>query len=114
MLHQLNIPHSPPMKDWIRNVLSIRQARRPAPVGQVPAVGTDIQRGELKMAVTHRISGELWDWLVLSGWRNLPVATDRRRGVRLPDEALKTLMDAAPQERNQVYARLLEQAQPQE
>ena len=66
MLHQLNNPHSPPMKDWIRNVLSIRQARRPAPVGQVPAVGTDIQRGELKMAVTHRISGELWDWLVLS------------------------------------------------
>ncbi len=108
-------PHqSPPMKDWIRNVLSIRQARRPAPVGQVPVVGTDIQRRELKMAVTHRIPGELWDWLVLSGWRNLPVATDRRRGMRLPDEALKTLMDADPQERNQVYARLLEQAQPQE
>ena len=71
------------MKDWIRNVLSIRQARRPAPVGQVPVVGTDIQRRELKMAVTHRIPGELWDWLVLSGWRNLPVATDRRRGMRM-------------------------------
>lgn len=113
MLHPINTP-PPPMKDWIRNVFSIRQARRPAPVGQVPAVGTDIQREALKMAVTHRISGELWDWLVLSGWRNLPVATDRRRGMRLPDEALKTLMDAAPQERNQVYARLLEQAQPPE
>ena len=101
------------MKDWIRNVLSIRQARRPAPVGQVPVGGTSIRRGALKVAVTHRISGELWDWLVLSSWRNLPVATDRRRGMRLPDEALKTLMDADPQERNQVYARLLEQAEPQ-
>jgi len=102
------------MKDWLRTALSIRQPRRPAPVGPLPAVGSDILRGSLKMAVTHPIADELWDWLVLSGWRNLPVETDRRRGMRLPDEALKTLMDADPQERNQVYARLLEQAQPQE
>lgn len=112
MLPPASHPVGLPMKDWIRNVLSIRQTRRPAPVGRVPAVGADIQRGTLKMAVTHQISEELWDWLVLSGWRNLPVETDRRRGMRLPGEALKTLVDADPQERNQVYARLLEQALP--
>ena len=102
------------MKDWIRNVLSIRQARRPAPVGQVPAVGTDIQRGALKMAVTHRISGELWDWLVLSGWRNLPVKVDRRKGLRAPEGALRDLITANPLERNRAHSRILEQAEPEE
>ncbi|PJI99329.1 hypothetical protein CLU85_4173 [Acidovorax sp. 69] len=102
------------MKDLIRTIFSIRQDRRPAPVGHLPPVGTVILRGELKMVVTHLVPGELWDWLVLSGWRNMPVKTDRRKGMRLPDEALKTLIDAEPHERNQVHARLLEQALPQE
>lgn len=102
------------MKDWIRNALSIRQPRRPAPVGSLPAVGLFIARGPTKMRVTHPVSAELWDWLVLSGWRNMPVKTDRRKGMLLPDGALKALMDADPGERNQAHARILELAQPEE
>ena len=41
------------MKDWIRNALSIRQPRRPAPVGSLPPVGALILRGPVKMLVTH-------------------------------------------------------------
>lgn len=102
------------MKDLIRTIFSIRQDRRPVPVGHLPVAGAVILRGALKMLVTQPVPSELWDWLVLSGWRNMPVKTDRRKGMRLPDEALKTLIDADPQERNQVYMRILEQAQPEE
>lgn len=102
------------MKDLIRTILSIRQKRRPAPVGPLPVVGTVVLRGQVKMAVTHSVSGDLWDWLVLSGWRNMPVKTDRRKGMRLPEGALKALIDADPQHRNQIHARILEQAEPEE
>lgn len=103
----------PPMKDLLRTLFSIRKDRRPAPVGPLPPVGALILRGALKMAVTQPVPRDLWDWLVLSGWRNMPVKTDRRKGMRLPDEALKALIDAAPQQRNQVHARILELAQPE-
>ncbi|KRD16626.1 MULTISPECIES: hypothetical protein [Acidovorax] len=102
------------MKDMFRTLLSIRQKRRPAPVGPLPAVGTVILRGEVKMAITHPVPRELWDWLVLSGWRNLPVKNDRRKGQRVPEGALKELIDTDPQERNQAHSRILEQAQPED
>ncbi len=102
-----------PPKDWIRNALSIRQPRRPAPVGSLPPVGALILRGPVKMLVTHPLPAELWDWLVLSGWRNMPVKDDRRKGMLLPEGALKALIDADPAERNQVHARILELAEPE-
>ena len=101
------------MKDWIRNALSIRQPRRPAPVGSLPPVGALIMRGPVKMLVTHPLPAELWDCLVLSGWRNMPVKEDRRKGMQLPEGALKALIDADPAERNQVHARILERAEPE-
>ena len=101
------------MKDMFRTLLSIRQKRKPAPVGPLPAVGTVILRGQVKMAVTHPLPRELWDWLVLSGWRNLPVKDDRRKGLLAPTDALKTLLEADPQQRNHAHDRILEQAQPE-
>jgi len=102
------------MKDLIRTIFSIRQKRRPAPVGPLPALGATIVRDQVKMSVTHPISSELWDWLVLSGWRNMPVKTDRRKGMRLPDSALRTLIDAPVAERNQTHTLILELAEPEE
>ena len=102
------------MKDMFRTLLSIRQKRKPAHVGPLPAVGTVILRGQVKMAVTHPLPRELWDWLVLSGWRNLPVKNDRRKGLRLPEGALKELIDTPSQERNHAHSRILEQAQPED
>lgn len=98
------------MKDLFRNLLSIRQKRRPAPVGSVPAVGVSIIRGDVKLNVTEPISRDLWSWMVLSGWRNVPVKNDRRQYTQLPDSLLKQLVDAAPTERDAVHARILAQA----
>ena len=50
---------------------------------------------------------------MLSGWRNMPVKEDRRKGMQLPEGALKALIDADPAERNQVHARILELAEPE-
>ena len=98
------------MKNLIRNLLSIRQKRKPAPVGPLPQVGADLIRGTVKMKVTHPVPRELWDWLVLSGWRNVPVKNDRRSYQWLPDAALKELLEADPAQRNQVHARVLAQS----
>ena len=102
------------MKDWIRTALSIRKKRRPAPIGSLPPLGATILRGPVKMAVTQEMPADLWDWLVLSGWRNLPVKVDRRKGLRAPQDALRQLMACPPQERNRVHSRILEQARPEE
>ena len=101
------------MKDWIRTALSIRKKRRAPPVGGLPPVGATIVRGPVKMTVTQEITPELWDWLVLSGWRNLPVKVDRRKGMRAPQSALRELARVTPQERERVHARLLELAKPE-
>ena len=98
------------MKDLIRNLLSIRQKRKTAPVGPLPQVGAALIRGTVKMKVTHPVPRELWDWLVLSGWRNVPVKNDRRSYQWLPDAALKELLEADPAQRNQVHARVLAQS----
>lgn len=100
------------MKDLFRTLLSIRQKRRPPPVGPLPPVGTIIIRGPVKMAITQPVSRELWEWLVLSGWRTLPVKKDRRQGLMAPEGALQELIDADPQERNRAHARILEQSRP--
>lgn len=102
------------MKDLLRTLFSIRQQRKPAPVGTLPQVGTVIIRGEVKMLINQPVPRELWDWLVLSGWRNLPVKTDRRKALIAPPGALKELIDADPQERNRAHSRILEQAQPED
>ena len=101
------------MKDLFRNLLSIRQKRRTPPVGPLPPVGSFIQRGAVKMEITEPVPRELWDWLVLSGWRNLPVKTDRRQTLRAPQGALRQLIEADPQERNRAHGRILDQAQAQ-
>ena len=98
------------MKDLFRTLLSIRQKRQPPPVGPLPPVGATIIRGQVKMPITQPVPRELWDWLVLSGWRNMPVKKDRRQGLTVPEGALQQLIDADPQERNRAHARILEQA----
>ena len=117
MLHSLASPlsqHEPLMKDLFRNLLSIRQKRRTPPVGPLPAVGSVIQRGPVKMAITEPVPRDLWEWLVLSGWRNLPVKTDRRKGLQAPQGALKALIAADPQERDRTHSRMLEEARPED
>lgn len=73
-------------------------------------VGSSIIRGQVKMSVTHPIEPDLWNWLVLSGWRSVPVKHDRRQCMVLPKSALKELMSADIQERDATHAHLLGKA----
>lgn len=98
------------MKNFIRNALSIRKKRNAPPVGGKPAVGSFIILGQTKMEVTHPLTQDLWSWMVLSGWRNVPVKEDRRQCIMLPQNALAQLIQATPTERDACHARLLEVA----
>jgi hypothetical protein len=98
------------MKDLIRTVFSIRQKRRSPPAGPVPPMGSLLIRGEIRMIVNQNIPRELWSWMLLSGWRGIPVKKDRRKARDLPPGALLELISAHPTERNTVHARILAQA----
>lgn len=98
------------MKDLLRTVFSIRQQRRSPPAGPVPPEGAFIIRKDVKMAINQPIPRDLWNWMVLSGWRTIPVKTDRRKSMELPAGALLALISAHPTERDAVHARVLAQA----
>lgn len=98
------------MKDLLRNVFSIRQKRRAPPAGPVPPEGAFVIYKDVKMAVNQTIPRDLWNWMVLSGWRTIPVKKDRRKSKELPAGALLQLISAHPAERDAVHARILAQA----
>ncbi|GAB2529948.1 MULTISPECIES: hypothetical protein [unclassified Simplicispira] len=100
------------MKDKLRTLFSIRTKRQAPPVGPLPPVGSSIMCRGLKMQITHPMPRELWDWMVLSGWRNVPVANDRRQSIELPARTMKELLDAAPSEREALHARILRTTTP--
>jgi hypothetical protein len=60
--------------------------------------------------VNQNIPRELWSWMLLSGWRAIPVKKDRRKARDLPPGALLELISAHPTERNTVQAGVLAQA----
>lgn len=101
------------MKDLLRTVFSIRQQRRAPPAGPVPPEGAFIIRKDVKMAINQPIPRDLWNWMVLSGWRTIPVKKDRRKCMELPAGALLELISAHPTERDMVHARILPQAREQ-
>ena len=59
------------------------------------------------MQVTEPLSQDLWDWLLLSGWRANNFKGDRRSYVKLPANTLRTLMSADQNERERLHADLL-------
>lgn len=98
------------MKDKLRTLFSIRTKRQTPPVGPLPQVGASIMCGGVKMKVTHPMPRELWEWMVLSGWRNVPVSNDRRQSAELPERTMKDLLDTPPAERDALHARILRSA----
>jgi len=76
-------------------------------MGPAPSPGGAIIRGQVKMVVTQPIPDDLWQWMLLSGWRPVPVRIDRRKCQKLPDHALRELIEADPLERDSTHARLL-------
>lgn len=98
------------MLDLIRTIFSIRQKRSAPAVGPIPPVGAFIIRKEIRMVVNQPIPRDLWNWMVLSDWRTIPVRKDRRKTMELPAGALQELISAPPGARDTVHARILSQA----
>jgi len=96
--------------DFFRNLLKIRKKRRPLPTGPRPQVGSIIVRKMTRIRVSQPIPPDLWDWLLLSGWRVNTFRNDRRRYRTLPDGVLSQLAAAAPERRSELHARLVERS----
>jgi len=98
------------MKDLIRTLFGIRKKRKTPPLSAAPHKGSVIVRQNFKIVVPRSIGTELWEWMMLSGWRVNPVRNDRRKYVTLPGEALDQLIHAERDQRASIHSRLLRSA----
>lgn len=80
-----------------------KERRRLPAAGGCPRVGAKICRRHVTMTVTQPLQQDLWDWLVLMGWREAKVGQERRRYKSLPEVTLKRLIVADRSEREVVY-----------
>ena len=95
------------MFDLLRTLFGIRQKRRSLPATPRPQVGASIVRNGFKIKVSQPCDPDLWDWLLLAGWRVNPVRHDRRRTINLPHDALARLNAAGIERRAKVHDDLL-------
>jgi len=98
------------MKDLIRTLFGIRKKRKSLPLSTPPYKGTVIVRQNFKIVVPQSIGSELWEWMMLCGWRVNPVRNDRRKYVTLPGDALDLLIHAERDQRASIHSRLLRSA----
>ncbi len=98
------------IKDKLRTLLNIRVKRERTAAGPRPRVGRRITLGRIRMIVTSDLPTDLWVYLSLQGWREVPVARDRRQYVDLPRESMEALRTSEGTERENLYRRLLRRA----
>jgi hypothetical protein len=102
----------PKMKDLVRTLLGIRKKRRALPLSAPPTEGAVIVRNDIKAIVTQPLNEELWDWMMLSGWRLNPVKNDRRHYRSLPHGAVDQLIACDKERRSSLHRNLLQSVQP--
>jgi hypothetical protein len=96
------------MKDFFRNLFGIRQRRKGLPITPPPKVGASVIRNGARIKIVQPCDSELWDWLLLMGWRVNPVRNDRRTYLNLPKETINRLRSADAEQRGRVLEELLE------
>jgi hypothetical protein len=84
-----------------------KERRRLPPPGPCPSMGASIVKRNVLMKVTEPVSAEFWDWLVLSGWREVRMSRNRRKYTPLPNSAFAKLARVDTQERDTLYRRML-------
>ncbi len=98
------------MKNFFRTLLGIRTKRQPLPITPPPKVGASIVRNGYRIKVTQPCRSDLWDWLLLSGWRAIPVRHDRRASIVLPEETIPQLNVASTEDRQRLLETLVSSA----
>jgi hypothetical protein len=106
------IEKEPQMKDLVRTLFGIRKKRRALPLSAPPTEGAVIVRNDIKAIVTRPVNEELWDWMMLSGWRLNPVKNDRRQYRSLPHGAIDQLINCDKERRSSLHRNLLQSVQP--
>ncbi len=84
-----------------------KERRRLARASKRPAIDAYITKQQIAIKVTEPMTAELWDWLVLMGWREVDIKSNRRKIRRLHDETFAQLVNAKPAEREAVYRAIL-------
>jgi hypothetical protein len=84
-----------------------KERRRLARASKRPPIGAYITKQQIAIKVTESMTTELWDWLVLMGWREVDIKSNRRKIRRLHDETFSQLVAAKPVERESIYRVIL-------
>jgi hypothetical protein len=84
-----------------------KERRRLARVGKLPIIGAYIAKQQIAIKVTEPMHSSLWEWLVLIGWREVDIKTNRRKIRRLHDDTFSKLARAQPLDREAVYKEIL-------
>lgn len=96
------------MRDFLRTLFNVRTKRRMPATSVRPVVGAFIIHSDFRINVSQSISQDLWDWMVLCGWRTVPVRIDRRSYKEVPNEILVDLINAPSFERSIVHAKIFQ------
>jgi hypothetical protein len=86
-----------------------KERRRLARVGDVPKLGSHITKQRGVMKVTVAMQPDLWDWLVLLGWREIDLKTNRRAVTKLSETSFFELAKASMAEREEIHNRIIRQ-----
>lgn len=98
------------LRDKLRSFFRVRTRRRLAAVGPCPSVGDHIAKEGVRVRVTDEMDDELWQWLILKGWRKIFLSTDRRRYLVADDALFDELIMANNEERDSIEDRMIETA----
>jgi len=100
------------MLKTLRNLLlggkPFNERRRLPPPGSCPNIGASVVKDTFVMKVTEPVSAEFWDWLVLSGWREVRMARNRRKYIRIPASAFGKLARVSSREREVLWSRMFD------
>ena len=95
------------LKDAARTLFKVRVKRKAPTSKQFPKTGSFIVRANAQMLVTMDLSEDLWEWLVLQGWRANSFPRERRQYAQWPTNSMAILAKAPPGERENLYQRLM-------
>ncbi|MDP5240984.1 hypothetical protein Q9Q94_15690 [Uliginosibacterium sp. 31-16] len=101
------------MINSLRTLLGIRTKRQPLPITSAPRPGASIVKGDYRIKTNQPCDGELWDWLLLMGWRVSSVRNDRRGYQEMPADTITRLKAASIESRSAVLDALSAKASRQ-
>ncbi|BCM24628.1 hypothetical protein [Methyloradius palustris] len=84
-----------------------KERRHMPRVGKPPAINAYIAKQQTAMKITAPVTQELWDWLILMGWREIEIKSNRRKIRRLDDRVFSKLAQANQQDREAIYREIL-------